>query len=508
MNSAQKRTAAGTLLGVLPIVMCFILLYVPRLFAGFFIDETGTYWMACNGPIEALRRTSAWPGQSLLFSLVQSGFCTSDPFWREAVFRIPSLAGTVLCAGIIFGLVIRFASPIAAGAASSFFLIHPIIAEVGVQARPYSLATAAAIVSSACLLRWIAFDELTPGGNGMRASAASHAKWGYIVATVSMLYLHYLFVSLMAVQALVVLGSQTANRKGVRYEFLRSLAVIGFALLPLAGHAASVVLSQDYRTVADAVADIHLRPNMQRLIQIMAPPVLYLQFVIALFAWIGSSESDRPSPPPGTAQLAFLLGLILPLSYFAVARGFGVPIWQARYLSIAVPPAAVGLALAIRNARWGWSTGIAMLDVVVAIIFYIPTDAWRTAGYRGAMTAISEKDPSGGKLIILKTPLWESPSLNWRDSDRSRNRLLGPLTAYGMPNSATVVPNVVNAAVRQHLEKQLAPLDSEAFLVLDHSQASEQLRALMIELGYRLNQIAEGAYPTYEVSRNRNRASN
>src|SRR3954451_6762838 len=70
LDKTTATTAMWIVLGVL-----VALIWGPRLLRSFWVDEAGTYWMAMGGPIAAIQKSWHWPGQSVLYSVVESFFC-------------------------------------------------------------------------------------------------------------------------------------------------------------------------------------------------------------------------------------------------------------------------------------------------------------------------------------------------------------------------------------------------------------------------------------------------
>src|ERR1700676_2820924 len=79
------------------LIGAFVLGRLPRLFWGFWTDEAGTYWMAIAGWRAAIERTANWPGQSTLYSILESFFAIKSP-WQEFLLRAPSVAAVVVAA--------------------------------------------------------------------------------------------------------------------------------------------------------------------------------------------------------------------------------------------------------------------------------------------------------------------------------------------------------------------------------------------------------------------------
>src|SRR5436853_5984735 len=79
-NPFGRRAEALTNARVLWILFSVLLVLVwgPRMFRSFWIDEAGTFWMAHEGFLSAIHKTWNWPGQPVLYSGIASLFCLSN----------------------------------------------------------------------------------------------------------------------------------------------------------------------------------------------------------------------------------------------------------------------------------------------------------------------------------------------------------------------------------------------------------------------------------------------
>src|SRR5204863_4983380 len=77
--------------------LAVVLGWLPRLRWGFWIDECATYWMSSEGWRGAIERTWNWPGQSILYSILESYFVVPGA-WQEVVLRIPSVVAVAVAA--------------------------------------------------------------------------------------------------------------------------------------------------------------------------------------------------------------------------------------------------------------------------------------------------------------------------------------------------------------------------------------------------------------------------
>jgi 4-amino-4-deoxy-L-arabinose transferase-like glycosyltransferase len=129
--------------------------WVPRLFRSLWVDEAGTFFMAYRGPLEAIRVTAHWPGQSILYAVIASFFAFNGGPVRDVALRIPSLVGVLLAALFLYRLAEKGVGKHAGFLAAVIFLFHPTAIILGTQARPYALALAAVAGSCLALYEWV-----------------------------------------------------------------------------------------------------------------------------------------------------------------------------------------------------------------------------------------------------------------------------------------------------------------------------------------------------------------
>src|SRR3954447_15251001 len=89
------------------VILLATILWTPRLFRSFWLDEAGTYWMSHNGPIAAIRSTWHWPAQSVLYAFITSFFTVHSGPMREFLLRLPTLIGIAAGAYFVFRLAER-----------------------------------------------------------------------------------------------------------------------------------------------------------------------------------------------------------------------------------------------------------------------------------------------------------------------------------------------------------------------------------------------------------------
>ena len=175
--------------------------YLPPLTRSLWVDEAGTFWMARGGPLAALAKTWHWPGQSLLFAAIESLFCFDGFFARDLLLRVPALIGGALVCWFVYHFAEDLFGPGSGRVAALLAAFNPMLIEFATQARPYSLAMAAVTASFWALYR-------------------RRLGWWW-VASVLVIYLHYLFAVVFLAQLVYLM----LDRRRVRWLHI-AIAVI------------------------------------------------------------------------------------------------------------------------------------------------------------------------------------------------------------------------------------------------------------------------------------------
>ncbi len=201
-----------------------VLVWGPRLFRSFWVDEAGTFWMAHDGLVAAIQKTWHWPGQSILYSAIASFFCLNGGPLREFVLRIPSVLG-VAAAGYFLYRLAEDAIGLGAGLVAVIILaFHPDIVPLATEARPYGLALGAVAASCWYLYRYVQ--------TGLRKDLGA-----YVVASALIVYLQYLFAMIFCAQFVYLLYVFFTGRRMARWiEMLAAYLIIGLLCLPLLPH--------------------------------------------------------------------------------------------------------------------------------------------------------------------------------------------------------------------------------------------------------------------------------
>jgi hypothetical protein len=416
------------------LVLGLIAAYVPPLTRSLWVDEAGTFWMARGGPLAAIERTSHWPGQSILFAAITSLFSVapSSPF-RDLLLRVPALLGGA--AGCYF--IYRFAEDLfgrgAGRIAAVLFAFNPATVELATQARPYSLAIAAVAASSWTLYRWVDSRE-----RGWLA--------GYIVSSVLVIWLHYLFSVIFAVHAVFLCRELVSTRRFRRTgELFIAYAVIALLVMPLLPHIR--LLLHESHTLPFGP-----KPGALSLAELLMPPVfITIVFVAGLLVHFSGPPVTTGRfvklKAPAAVMIMALWGLG-PLLFFVVSNLTSTQVFVDRYLSYS----GLGLVLvlgyagySIFGARTGavWSLTIVLLGSAVVLIRAAqPGPDDRELG--PFMRVIRDESTGSATAlppVIFQSNLVESNFYDWKSGEHSRQSyLFAPFVAYPMTNRLVPLP--------------------------------------------------------------------
>lgn len=452
----KKPASAWFILGVL-----LFLDWGPRLLRSFWVDEAGTYWMVHDGLLAAIQRTWHWPGQSILYSVIESLFCLQTGPLREIVLRIPSLIGMAAAAYFLY----RFAEQ-AIGRGAGFltvtlFLLNPVSITLGTEARPYALALAAVAASSWTLYRWV---ELRSKGYLI----------AYIAASTLIVYLHYLFITVFCAQLIYLLFVFFIERRYSRWKAILA-AYVSIALLatPLIPHIR--LLLREAHTLPFMMEPPYLGElNSFLLHQVLALGLFLAGFVTVLFFTDCVKQPISLTRPLLVFFLTWLL--LIPVLFFAVSVLTTMRVFVDRYISFAVEADALLLATAGYAFFSAWPGRFWVLLAVV-----LSTASPQTIRHnmnigiddlKPFMNIIKAESKSDSPApVFFRSELPESNSGDWRSGLNGDGHLYAPFVAYPMRNRLIPLPfhftDEVRTYISQTIDSQLRNLPEVIFVTHD-----------------------------------------
>ena len=425
--------------------LALLLGWLPRMHWGFWTDEAGTFWMACEGWRAAIGRTTQWAGQSVLYSMLES-FFVAKGFWREPLLRIPSVVAALVAAWQLKRVAeIVFDGDRDLGwVAVVPFLAAPDILSFATSARPYALALAAALASFRYLLEW--------QQSGGRWTAVK-----YLAASVLVLHLQYLFGFVFVIQAAYLLACRVLGR-GVRLWLPVTAAVaLPLSMLPVLRS----VLTTAHKTSDFAHA---APPSVLQLFQLCLPPALMLATGLGGLLLLVSGRNLKWRRTPLRPEFVFLIAawtVAAPVVFFLVARFTSNSIFASRYLLFVVPApvlAIVWLISGLERKEWRMLILLAILAGTVlhpgnlVQIFRDSPTSWREP--LRLIAAETKGDPAP---VFVESGVVQSVAANWREHDPATSPLFAALTAYPIRNRTVPLPYQFGEDVESFIRKTSLP---------------------------------------------------
>lgn len=420
--------------------------YVRPLTRSLWVDETNTLWMARGGPFAAFQKTSHWPGQSILYSVLTSFFCFEGSPLRDLLLRLPALLGGIAAGYILY----RFAQDVfgegAGRIAAAVFAFSPATIEMVTQARPYGLAMAAAAASCWTLYRWTGRRE---------------RKWlpGYVLSSALVLYLHYMFAVVFAAHAALLAWELFRNRNFHRaWELIAACAVIVALVIPLASH--MMLLVREAHTLP-----FMPKPTRFMLADVLMPSVYVAGlFAAALIVHFGGpgGGAERVYAPTGIVAMLLVWWALGPILAFVISNASSMEMFVPRYLSYS----ALALSLMLTFA------GYAIFGAARGLTWVLLGSLLTTASPLGLL---SLSEPGKEELrpvmdiirnesvaqaipppVLYRSELPESAFYDWRAGNAPNSYLFAPFVAYPMPNALLPLPYRLTQEVKDYVADLIA----------------------------------------------------
>jgi hypothetical protein len=434
--------------------------WIPRLFRGFWIDEAGAYWIAENGLAHVWERVHIFfPGQSLLYSYLTAFFTVGGPY-KEAILRLPSIAGMLVAAWLLYRITERIVGP-----GSGFLAVVPFactgaIIETATDARPYALGLAVILASFLSLYEWV---------------HTRSNRWFIIYCACSslVLYFHYLFGVVFVVQFIYLI----AARRVPWVRFVFAGALIFAAATPLMPELAAVAhVSGMWKTAEapTAVTFVRFFP-----VQVLGTALLgFLLYRVVHPEWM-----ERFALPKADDTILLTTWLLLgPVLMFAASRTTGRAVFVTRYLIYALPPAFILLAWFLRRVRNEQAQIALVCGIALTTFLYIP--ALGGSDWRAALDVV-RNEPGANTPVLVRSGFVESSDRDLSHEPNPASYLFAPLAIYPIPNPIIPVPFFVDAAMEQRLEAQASSYPRFCLLASDKADVLDSLPRWFHAHGYR-----------------------
>ncbi|PYT17840.1 MAG: hypothetical protein DMG59_06240 [Acidobacteria bacterium] len=407
------------------LLLCIARLWLMPLPSSFWVDEMVTAFVVRFGPTHPSLAVAPQVPASIYYVLPRAAGALFG--FSEIAYRLPSVLAMAIALFLIARLAARLICPEAA-----WFAVFACLALRGINyqaadARPYALGTCVAAASLLFLVRWL--------DSGGWDEALLFAVFAALVWRVHLIFwpLYLLF----AVYALLRLV-----RGDTRAGWLRAGVVfllVGLALAP--------VLRDALPLFREAKAHVIVPPPSA--LDLVYSLKIGLIAVCGAGAWVLSrvfrSATDRPAA--SWASLTLILGwwLCHPLCLFGFSWLTGDSVFLPRYLSVALPGAALMATMAaaffIQSRHWKPASVVLGAGLLLLLgDWHHPWPPHSNSDWRAAARKVNELALGPETPVIYPSPFIEARPPAWRPDYPLPGFLYAHLLVYPVQGKAYLFP--------------------------------------------------------------------
>jgi 4-amino-4-deoxy-L-arabinose transferase-like glycosyltransferase len=361
------------------LALCIARMWVMPLGSSFWVDEAETAFIVHHGVNHPSLAVISPAIQSVYYWLPRASEAVFG--FSEAAERLPSLIALAIALFFIGRIANRLIHPEAGWFAVFACLTLRVFNYEAADARAYALGTCVAALSLWLLIRWLDSGRWLDGIL-------------FLVASALLWRVHLVYWPFYLVYAIYFLAR--SDRKA---SWLQAAAIAGslvLALLPVA--ATALAMSRD--AAQHVFAPLPSWDEFGETFKIR----LVAGCALAAFFYARFQRVRRADSTPAFSSIALIAGwwLVQPVGLFSYSHLSGVSVFTTRYVSIALPGAA--------------------LAATAAVAFFVPKSTWKPAAMVMGIAALA----FGGQWRELWPPHHNS---DWRGAARAVNALaLGPST--------------------------------------------------------------------------------
>ena len=440
------------------LALCIARMWVMPLGSSFWVDEAETAFVVHHGVHHPSLAIIAPALTSVYYWLPRASEAIFG--FSEAAERLPSLVALAFALLFIARIAARLIHPEAAWFAVFACLTLRVFNYEAADARAYALGTCVAAVSLWLLIRWLDSGRWL---DGILFLAAGALLW-----RVHLVYWPFYFV--YAIYFLV-----RTDRKASWIQALTISAGLVLALLPVA--ISALAMSRD--------AAQHVFAPLPSWTELGETFKIRLVAGCALGGWILARWRQRKpmEPVPSFAAIALMAGwwAVQPLGLFAYSHITGVSVFTTRYVSIALPGAALAAtaAAAFFLPKFCWYP-IAVAMGIAALIF---GGQWRelwpphhNSDWRGAARAVNALGLDTSTPVLAISPFVEAKPPIWNPEYPLPSYLYCQLDVYSVHGKLYLLPYGDSPTGKQYAEMLARNTLSAAGRFLIHGPAADVAR--------------------------------
>lgn len=434
----------------------FVRCWLMPLRSGFWLDETGTYYIISGNWSEFLQRMSM-SIQSPLYCgmlwLLHRGVGAG-----ELLLRTPSILAMSLAALLLYRLAARLAHPAAGWTATLIFMALPDIGHLAYQARPYALSIALVLASILYFWQWL---DQRRGLDGALS----------VVFLAAAFYAHPTCGLMALVYALVIVRDALSEKTLAWKQIALGgalLAVLCFPILPYYRSSASHASTYSFAGAPGWTRFFDFFPAIAGAALVFGVAILYLIF--STVEWCAPAIGRRAGLMV-TTWVTVPPGILLVVAKLTPAKLF-VP----RYYAYILPAAGLALALLIgcvKHRRQRMTlVAVVALSLIMATWSSTP---WPSIGVDWRETAgiLRRQAYAPDTPVFVTSGFVEANSLQWLNDAARQRFLMAPLHMYPIPGAILALPYEPGAAFDGYMTNAVRGLDSRAeFFVVDSDRGN------------------------------------
>ena len=418
----EKLGSSVVLAAVL--ALCVARLWLMPLPSSFWVDEMVSAFVIHFGAAHPSLAVAPQVAESVYYWLPEAAEKLFG--FSEVVYRIPSVIALGIALWLIALLAARLIHPRA-----GWFAVFACLALKGIDyeaadARPYALGISVAAAGLWFLVRWL---------------DASRWRDAFLFAVFAALLwrVHLAFWPFYAVFAMYAAVRMWRKETAVSLRQAASVAVlIAISLAPVAAAALKLARNAQAHVIADA-------PTLRMLPRTLKFLLLAQCGGGALLAgWLFRWKRDARAPTLSTWALILGWWLAHPLILFGYSILTGNSIFVDRYLSVALPGAALAATVAAGLSlpeRW-WRPAAAVLGVCVLAAVGDWKEVWpahHNSNWRSAARTVNEWSDASIP-VLLPSPFIEAKPPVWRPDYPLPGFLYSYLPVYKLSGKLYLLP--------------------------------------------------------------------
>jgi hypothetical protein len=415
------------------LAVCVARLWLVPISQSFWVDEMVTVFVVHHGPDDRSFADAPQVPKSMYYRVARA----ADALFgvSEAGYRFPSLVFAAIALFLISRLAARLIHPEAGWFAVFACLALKSFNTEAADARPYALGFCVVAASFLFLARWL-----------------DAARWtdalGFIVFAALVWRVHLIFWPIYLAFAVYTAVRLLRSESGVTWlQACAVFALIGLTLVP--------VLSEALAILRHAGAHVIVPPPSARELVDALKWKLVLTCVGAGAIIARFLRRTPDHAPLAWASVSLIAGwwLIDPVALFAFSWLTGNSVFVNRYLSIALPGAALAATFAVSLvlSRPNWNLIAALLGIGVLITLGNWSHPLRAnSDWRAAARKVTESTLAADTPVLCPSPFVEAKWPVWRPDYPLPGFLYAHLSVYSFSGRTYLFPFTSSPEAEQY----------------------------------------------------------